>query len=409
MSTGRSVLVVVLVATAMSNLDQSGVGVALPTLRRVFGAEVGLIQWVVLAHQLAIVGTLLIAGRLTDRIGARGIFLAGLALFTFASGLCGLSRTAWQLVGSRGLQGIGAAMLLASGQALLTDAYPVGRRGSAMGLMHMAVAAGLTAGPSVGGLLIGVAGWRAVFLVNLPLGVLALGLAWRHLPRMAGQPTPRLVPHGWLLRSWPLVAGLLAAFLAFVALASNMFLVPFALQSLMGLSPAEAGLVMVAVPLTILIVAPLSGRLTDRIGPRWPATLGLGVVAAAILLMARLGPATAPAVAVLTLVVYGTGAGLFQAPNNAAVMTAAPVGARGTVSGLLALARGLGQIAGVALAGTIWGRRQDAYAGDAGTADALAPALRDAFLVLAGVALAAVPVSLLRGNPIVREGEGAHR
>ncbi|MDP9363192.1 MAG: MFS transporter, partial [Chloroflexota bacterium] len=262
---------------------------------------------------------------------------------------------------------------------------------------------------SLGGLLIEAASWRAIFLVNLPLGLLALGLAWRRLPRRTEHDPAGGRPHGSPRCSWPLVAGLLAAFFAFVALASNMFLVPFALQSLMGLSPADAGLVMIAVPLTILAVAPVSGRLMDRIGPRWPATVGLGLVAAAILLMARLGPASAVASAVLTLVVYGIGAGLFQAPNNTAVMTAAPAGARGTVSGLLALARGLGQIAGVALAGAIWGRRQDNYARDVAATDALGRALRDAFLVLAGVALVAVLVSLLRGEAVVREEGGTRR
>ena len=408
MSVGRSVLLVVLVASAMSNLDQSIVAVALPTLQRDFGAEIGLIKWVVIAYQLGIVGTLLIAGWLADRVGARRIFLAGLACFTLASGFCGLSLTAWQLIGARGLQGIGTAMLLASGQALLTDAYPSERRGSAMGFMHMAVAAGLTAGPALGGLLISLVSWRAIFLVNLPLGLITWWLAWRQLPALAGPPAPSLSWNGSWLRSWPLLAGLLAAFLAFVALASNMFLIPFALQSVMGLPPADAGLVMIAVPLTILVVAPLSGRLTDRIGPRWPATFGIGVVAGAILLMAQLQPVSTIAFAVLTLVVYGIGAGLFQAPNNAAVMTAAPTGARGTISGVLALARSLGQIAGVALVGTIWSWRLEIYLKNEGMEDALTSALRDAFLVLALFAVAAAMVSLLRGGPALREREGAY-
>ncbi len=396
MTAERSVLVVVLLATAMSNLDQSIVGVALPTLRRAFNADLRLIQWVILAYQVAIVATLLIAGRLSDRLGARRIFLAGLVLFTLASGLCGLALTAWQLVVFRGLQGIGAAMLVATGQVLLTEAYPAARRGSAMGSLHMAVAAGLTAGPSLGGLLIEAASWRVIFLINLPIGLFALWLAWGRLPRGVSQPAAGSLLTLSRCRSWPLLAGLLAAFLAFVALAANMFLIPFALQPLMGLSPARAGLVMIAVPLTILVVAPLSGRLTDRVGPRWPATAGIGVVAVAILLMAQLRADSAVPSAVLILVLYGIGAALFQAPNNAAVMTAAPEGARGTVSGLLALARSLGQIGGVALAGAIWGWRQEVYARSSGGIDPLGGALRDAFLVLAMIAVAAVVVAMLR-------------
>jgi MFS family permease len=398
MSGERAVLMVVLLATAMSNLDQSIVGVALPTFRQVFDVEIGLVQWVILAYQIAIVAVLLIAGWLADRIGSRRIFLAGLTLFTIASGLCGMAMNAWQLIGFRGLQGIGAAMLLVTGQMLLTDAYPAERRGSAMGFMHMAVAVGLIAGTGLGGFLIDLVNWRMIFLINLPIGFFALWLAWRRLPQVALQSASDSRFGLWIFRSWPLTAGLLAAFLAFVALASNMFLIPFALQPLMGLAPSRAGLVMITVPLTILLIAPLSGRLTDRIGPRWPATAGLGLVALSILLMAQLRSGTAMAMAVLILIVYGIGAGFFQAPNNAAVMTAASVQARGVVSGTLALSRSLGQIGGVALASTVWHWRQEVYARRPGGEEPLAGALRDAFLVLAMVAIVAAVVSMFRGE-----------
>lgn len=402
MSGQRPVLLVVLIATAMTNLDQSIVGVALPTLQRTFAAEIGLIRWIVLAYQLAIIVTLLVAGRLADVIGAWRIVLSGLVLFTLASGLCGVALTAEQLIAARALQGIGAAMLLASGQALLTDAYPPERRGSAMAFLHMAVAAGLTAGPSLGGLLIDSAGWRAIFLVNVPPGLVVLWLAWRHLPRHTKQCVSSPLRDRSRLRSWPMLGGLLVAFLAFVALASNMFLVPFALQSLMGLSPARAGLVMISVPLTILIVAPIAGRLTDLVGARLPATLGIGLVTVAILLMAQLRSTSGVPFSVLTLVIYGVGAGLFQAPNNAAVMTAAPHGARGLVSGALALARSLGQVAGVMLASTVWESRGAVYTQSAPDLDTMTGALRDAFLVLAAVALAAAIVS------VSREGNAKH-
>src|SRR5665811_2541276 len=118
----------------MSNLDQSIVGVALPTIRQTYAADVGMVQWVVLAYQLAIVGVLLIAGRITDRIGARRMFLGGLIVFTLASILCAVASTIGQLIVFRGVQGVGAAMLLVTGQTLLTDAYPPARRGSAMSL-----------------------------------------------------------------------------------------------------------------------------------------------------------------------------------------------------------------------------------------------------------------------------------
>ena len=392
----RTVLLVVLITTAMSNLDQSIVAVALPTLRQVFGSDIGLIKWVVLAYQLGLVVTLIVAGRAADRVGGRRVFLLGLTLFTLASGLCGISLNAGQLITSRGLQGIGAAMLIASGQALLIEVSPEQRRGRVMGYLHMSVAVGLATGPTLGGLLLALTSWRLIFLVNLPVGLLALWLAWRHLPRVAGGLGSGPLLDLSLFRSWPLVSGLLVTFLAFVALASNMFLMPFVLQQpVMGLSPAAAGLVMVTVPLTILVVAPFSGRITDRIGPRSPASFGMALVTVAILLMTLLRPASTVPAAVLALVVYGAGAGVFQAPNNTAVMSAAPASARGTVSGILALSRSLGQIAGVALASTVWSWRQEVYAD---TTAPLAAAVRDALLVLGGVALMAVMLSLLRGT-----------
>lgn len=398
MMVSRSVLAVVLLATAMSNLDQSIVGVALPTIRQTYAVDVDTVQWVVLAYQLAIVAVLLIAGQLTDRIGARRIFLGGLTIFTLASLLCAVALTIEQLIVFRGMQGVGAAMLLVTGQTLLTDAYPAAQRGSAMSYMHMAVAIGLTIGPSLGGLLIAAVNWRVIFLVNLPAGIIGLWLAWRHLPTSATRMATSAPVNLSAFRTWPLIAGILAAFLTFVALASNMFLIPFALQPLMGLTAAQAGLVMITVPLTILVVAPLSGHLADRVGPRWPATAGVGLVTIAILLMSQLRSGSAVAFAVMTLVLYGIGAGFFQAPNNAAVMTAAPCDARGMVSGVLALARSLGQIGGVALAGAIWSWRQEVYERTPGGIEPLGGSLRDAFLVLAMVAVVAVVMSLLRGG-----------
>lgn len=387
-----------LITTAMSNLDQSIVAVALPTLRQVFGSDIRLTKWVVLAYQLGLVATLIVAGRAADRVGGRQVLLLGLTLFTLASGLCGISLNAGQLIASRGLQGIGAAMLIASGQALLIEVSPERRRGRVMGYLHMSVAAGLAAGPTLGGLLLALTSWRLIFLVNLPVGLLALWLAWRHLPQVAGGLGSGPLLDLSLFRSWPLISGLLVTFLAFVALASNMFLMPFVLQPVMGLSPAAAGLVMITVPFTILVVAPLSGRIIDRIGPRCPAGFGMTLVTVAILLMTQLRSASTVPAAVLALVIYGAGAGVFQAPNSTAVMSAAPARARGTVSGILALSRSLGQIAGVALASTVWSWRQEVYAD---TAAPLAAAVRDTLLVLGGVAP--------RGDKPVRRARRADR
>lgn len=164
-------LVLVVLATALSNLEVGLVNVALPTLATTFRVDPATIQWVASSYQLAIVGTLVLFGRLVDLHGGRPLYVAGMVTVATASMLAALSQSALWLILARGLHGLGASMLLATGQALLALAYPEGRRGRAFGVMHMAVAAGLMACPSVGGLLITVAGWRAIFLAQqLSLG-----------------------------------------------------------------------------------------------------------------------------------------------------------------------------------------------------------------------------------------------
>jgi len=450
----HAVLVLVMLATALANLEVGLVSVALPTLATMFGVGRETIQWVAIAYQLAIVGTLVPFGRLVDLIGGRTLYLAGMATVAVASLLAALSQTALWLILARGMLGLGAAMLLATGQALITLAYPERSRGQALGFMHMAVAVGLLSGPSVGGLLITTIGWRWVFLAPLVLAGGAFVAAWVALPRVRTDKREaldlpgsilicaaailtvvaltRLAGDGWsratatllllalcamllfvlierrhpaplfdlrLLRAWPLAAGLLTAWLTFIALAANMFLVPFALQTLMGYSAAVAGLVMMTVPIAILPIAPFAGRLADRFNTRLPTTMGLATITSAIIGMSQFRSTTPLSFAIIVLALYGIGAGLFQAPNNSAVLGAAPAGRVGVVSGMLALSRNLGQVVGIVLASSIWAWRQAQYEHHALPLDqALAAGLRDAFFVLAGCGLLALIVSARRGR-----------
>jgi MFS family permease len=200
-----------------------------------------------------------------------------------------------------------------------------------------------------------------------------------------------------LLAHWNISAGVVVAFLTFIALASNMFLIPFALQDLMGYPAAPAGLLMMTAPLAILPTALLSGILADRIGNRLPVTAGLVLIVGAIVSQFRTGTAIWFVLAVLIL--YGVGAGLFQAPNNSAVLGAAPADRVGTISGMLALSRNLGQITGIALASTVWTWRQAHY--EQITSPPLSPlalGLRDGFLVLAGFGAVAMVISMMKRN-----------
>ncbi len=450
-----AVLALVMLGTALSNLEVGLVNVALPTLATTFRVGPATIQWVTIAYQLAIVGTLVLFGRLVDLLSGRTLYLVGMATFAVASLLAVLSPSALWLILARSLLGLGAAMLLSTGQALLTLAHPGEGRGRAFGFMHVAGAVGLMAGPSIGGMLVTTVGWRAIFLVPLPLAVGTFWRGWNVLPRLDGgsrEPLDfvgavlilatavfavfglaRIAQDSWdaaktplllallavllfvllerrqtaplvdlcLLKRWSLLAGLLAALLTFIALASNMFLVPFALQDLMGYPASVAGLVMMAVPMTILPVAPLAGALADRVGSRLPTAAGLVAIITAVVGMAQFRAVTPLWFAVAILALYGIGAGLFQAPNNSAVLGSAPEGRMGAVSGMLALARNLGQVMGVAVASTVWTSRQKRYEqlAELPLSSALTAGLHDTFLALAGFALLALLVSTLRSEP----------
>jgi EmrB/QacA subfamily drug resistance transporter len=456
----RWVVATVITGTFMGGLDTYIVNVSLPTIAETFDAEVAIVQWVPLAYLVAITSSLVIVGRAADLWGSRRLYMGGLATFVLGSALSGAAPTALSLVVCRGVQGLGAAMLLSSGQALIAEVFPERQRGRALACMHVAVALGFTLGPSVGGLIVETIGWRWVFYVNVPIGLIATVVASRVLP--AGQ---RSQPHGFdltgaavlvaglvltlvaltkiqqgalasaslllllgvgVLAVFPVVearaahpmvdldlfrrraftAGLLSAFLNFIAMASNMFLIPFFLQDQLLLSPSRAGLIMMAVPLTILWAAPVGGWLSDRLEPRVPATVGLILVTATVVLMAVLSGGTSSLTMVVVLGVYGIGAGLFQSPNNSGVLGAVPRERLGTASGTLATMRQMGQVAGIAIASTVWVAREQAYlaTGLSGLA-AQGAGFRDAFLGLAGAGLLAVVASALRGRGALRESQ----
>ena len=166
----------------LSSLGTSIANVGLPTLAQAFGASFQEVQWVVLAYLLAITTLIVSVGRLGDIIGRRRLLLAGIVLFTVASVLCGVAPTLWLLIAARAAQGLGAAIMMALTMAFVGETVPKARTGSAMGLLGTMSAIGTALGPSLGGVLIAGLGWRAIFLVNVPLGVLAFVLAYRHLP-----------------------------------------------------------------------------------------------------------------------------------------------------------------------------------------------------------------------------------
>lgn len=401
------VLAAIMLGGIMGPIDASIVNVILPTITGFFSAPLATAQWVPVIYLLTISSLLLFYGRLGDILGYKRVYLAGLVCFTVASGFCGLAPTIYWLIAFRALQGVGAGMMMAVPYAILTATFPPQERGRALGINAISISAGLAIGPTLGGLLTSLWGWRLAFLINIPVGIAGLLWARKVIPDLKGQPgkidaggaataficlfsflyfinqVQRLgggVTTGALLAiavitgacffyietrsSQPMVnlalfrnrtfsLGTLSALLNFISQYIMVFLTPFYLQRVLHYPPDKIGLLMTSFPLAVMAVAPFSGALSDRVGTRTLAAAGAAICALALVTMALL-PAAAPPLAVgWRLVLFGFGTGIFQSPNNSAVMGSVPRPYLGIASGVLATARNTGMALGIATGGLI--------------------------------------------------------
>jgi EmrB/QacA subfamily drug resistance transporter len=410
------------------------------------------VQWVVLAYLLTLATVTLSMGRLGDMLGKKPVYTAGFIIFTLGSAMCGLSSTIQALIGFRVLQGLGASMLTALGTAIVTETFPPEERGLALGVSGALVSIGIVIGPALGGLILEVLTWHWIFFVNLPIGILGTLMVLRYVPAIETQGGQRFdfVGAGTLFAALlclllaltigqnagfgdPLVLGffassafflllfirveqrlpdpmidlgifrnrlfsvnLVTASLSFICIAGTTLLVPFFLEDVLDYNPARVGLLMAVVPISMGVLAPLAGSLSDRFGTRPMTVIGLALMLLGYISVARLTLHEPLVVYLLRFVPLGFGLGIFNAPNNSAVMGSAPRRRLGVASGLLALTRILGQITGIALLGAFWATRVAAHAGSlpAGGPSAAAPpaqlsGLQDAMWLSAGLVLVA--------------------
>ena len=415
-----AVLAIVAVGIFMATLDSSIVNISLPTIARYFGVGLtGAVEWVIIAYLVVIAGVLLTIGRLADMIGRKPIWVAGLVIFTVGSAISGAAPSLGLLIAARGLQGLGGALLMAISPAMLTNAFPANERGRALGLNAVVVALGVSAGPTLGGIITEHLTWRWIFYVNVPIGVIGFVASMRVLTERMHWGRGRFDPLGAALlaiglvaltvglsfgQEWgwtsplllsTLVVGIIALLmlvvverrvsdpiidlallrgrvflsanasliLSFLALFAVGFMLPFYLEELHGFSTEQAGLLLTPLPLTIAILAPFSGMLADRIGTRWLAAGGLAVACLGLVLISQLNAQSTVWDIVWRLVVTGAGQAMFQAPNNSALLGVVPRGQQGSASGFLATGRVVGQCLSVALAGAIFAGLGGAVAG----------------------------------------------
>ena len=403
----------------------TSVNVALPSLVEALDAPFALVQWVVLSYLLVTAALLPIVGRLADMLGKRSIFVAGFAVYVLGSLLTGAAAGIWMLVLFRVVHGVGSAILTGLGMAIITDVFPVEERGKAIGLNGSILSSGIVLGPTLGGFLVEV-GWRWVFLMGVPVGLLGFVLAWIFVPRYergakarfdlpgaavltvvlaalslaltvgqdrgftspfilalfgiaaAGLPvligierrSPAPVVDLALFRDPRLSVGLAAGLGAFVSIAGTIFVMPFYLENVLGFTPSVVGLLMSTTPVLLVFVAPIAGAFADRYGERIITVVGLAIAAVGFVLVGTLGQDTTALGFVVRFVPVGLGLGTFQTPNNSAVMGSVPPGRSGVAGGLLGLTRALGQTAGIAVLGSVWAARVAVRADVAVGADA---------------------------------------
>lgn len=451
------VMTAVAAGTLLTTIDGNIVNVALPTLVRELQTDFATVQWVVLAYLLALATLMLSLGRLGDMIGKKPIYVTGFIIFTTGSVLCALTPGIYWLISFRVVQAVGGAMLLALSMAIVTEAFPPEERGRALGLNGTFVSVGIVAGPTLGGLLLSVTTWQWIFLVNLPIGIVGTILAMRYVPasQLSGQQrfdyggagTLFISLLGLLLgltvgqqRGWgdtavlilfitfflfiilfvvienrttqPMIdlrlfrnklfsINLITGFATFVAIAGTVILMPFYLENILGFTTGRVGLLMAVVPLFLGVVAPLSGSLSDRFGTRPITVAGLIMLVLGYWAMSTLNQQTTGLGYVLRLLPVGVGMGMFQSPNNSAVMGSVPRRRLGIASGLLAISRTLGQTTGIALLGALWAGRVMVYEGGVlvggateGTAVSQINGLHDTFLFIVLLLLVALALAI---------------
>ncbi|OOM72733.1 putative transport protein HsrA [Clostridium puniceum] len=453
-----TILIIVLMSTFMSALDGSIVNVALPKMATALKVTTSSIQLVATSYLIVIAGTVLIFGRLGDMLGKPKMFKFGLGLFTLGSLLCGITSSLPILIVARVVQAIGAAGTMANNQGIITQSFPKNERGKALGFLGTSVALGSLVGPGLGGIIVGAVSWEFIFLINVPIGIIALFYANKLLPKghktVKGKMdnigailfmftiiplfaaldetlnrgfTDPIILIGFIIaiisfivfifvekkRENPLLQleifsnklfslSIFCGFITFIAIFCNNIILPFYLQDVMNYTPQHTGLILMVYPLLLTVVAPISGTLSDKIGSEVLTFIGLVLISLGLILMSTLNIDSTLMSIIIFIGTMSLGMGLFQSPNNSLIMSTVPKDKLGIAGSINALVRNLGMVCGIVLATTILysmmsskiGQRVTDYV--AGRSDAFIYGMKTVYITAAIISLVGAVLTLLR-------------
>ena len=441
----------------MIMLDNTVVNVALPSIQRDLHMQLSELEWIVSGYALTFAALMLIGGKLADAYGRRLIFVLGIAIFTLASLACGLASSGDALIGARVAQGVGAAMMNPATLSIIAVTFPPRQRGTAIGLWAGVSALALALGPLVGGLLTEHAGWNWIFFINIPVGVLAIAASFLFIDESRDETHERLdIPgllssgiglfaltyglieannYGWgsarivgsfvvaavalvvfvqlerhrrapmldltLFRNRTYVGANLAMLLVALAMFGVFFFVSLYMQNVLGYSAVQAGAAFLPMTVLIIVIAPLSGRLSDRWGSRWLMAGGMVLLAIQLTYFSQL-PTDATFWRLLpALVIGGFGMSMTMTPSSAAAMRAVPVEKAGVGSAVLNACRQVGGSTGIALMGAIMASQLATPP----TTESFMRGFERALLVAAAIALVGAAVAAWLVRPHAR---GAH-
>lgn len=400
------ILAVVVLLPFMGTLDSTIVSVALPVMVNIFSVTMSSIQLIVICYLITIVSTILLFGRLGDIKGKSIVFNLGLLVFTLGSLFCALSKSFNSLVFFRIIQAIGASAAMANNQGIITQVFPPDGRGRALGISGTFIALGTMIGPPLGGFIISYFSWHYIFLINIPVGIVATIVGFKVLPHklkendedidfigaiifgasvvllfyalISGQTVGydnNMIIVGFALAiilfiifirierklKYPLLdlslfknslfsVGILCTFICYASINSNNIVQPFYLQNVLKMTPSFAGIIMMISPVLITLISPFSGYISDKIGSEFLTFLGLILIGIGMCLMATLNENSTIRELIVYITFISVGNGVFLSPNNSLVMSSAPSNKLGIAGSINAFVRNLGQSSGVAMA-----------------------------------------------------------